>query len=42
MTLLIAYLLIDLNHLGDGWKVWATILWVAHLLFHTSSARTKL
>jgi hypothetical protein len=34
MTLLIAWILIDANHLGDGMKVWAFVLWVLHVMYH--------
>lgn len=41
MTLLIAWILIDANHLGDGMKFWAFVLWVLHVMYHDApSAKT--
>lgn len=34
MTLLIAWLLLDLTHAATGWYVAAVVLWVLHILFH--------
>ena len=36
MTLLIAWILIDAYHLGDGMKFWAFVLWLCHLGVHSS------
>ena len=42
MTLLIAWILIDGYHLGDGMKAWAFILWVMHLMAHSSPSKSDI
>jgi len=37
MTLLIAFLLLDLVHASTGMYVAAVLIWILHLLFHNIS-----
>ena len=39
MTLLIAWLLMDLLHMDGWWKLWAFIIWVGHILFHAETTK---
>jgi hypothetical protein len=41
VTLLIALILIEGQHLDDGWRYFAVIVWIAHMYFHRASDLRK-